>query len=905
MDSITSKFRRGVAGRLDSRFRLLRTCAVALITLVPTVSSMILFEPTASADVSSVSVSADSYSAGDTAANWTIDFHTPSSLSGTLGDTVTVTCPVGFDVSVAGTVSVDSTFGCNFGPPGSSSVGQAVTITLTGSCGGLTGPADTSVTLDGINASVGTYPTSGFTVSTSQDTNPVAATGAIPTDTITFDSEGGSAVSSMSGPDGTMITLPAAPTYPGYSFNGWFVATSGGSALTSPYTLAGSTTLYAQWSLSAYSITFAPNFPVPTKGSGTMATESVAFGVATVLPPDAFSDTGYTFAGWSTNPGGGGNTYSNGQSITVSAPVVLYAQWSANLYTVTYSANTSANTQTVGGNGAADKNSPYPWGATVTVLDNTGSLKLLGYAFVGWCTSDTATSPTTCNGTTYAAGSTFTITANTVLYSLWKAVATATLTVKAPTNGTVKGLYAVINCPQKCSTTLTQGSWVQLAPIANQGYNFTSWGGACAGSLVCVLQMNGNKNVSATFSPTPPATCETFGKALKVTLTAAQTSSGELTVLNGGGDYTLYLGTKIPNHQICTGTTYSSTTYPDLEISAIGKLTLGAVAATGEVIVSTTGSIAQGSDSIIGTPTLNLAAGSDIGVSSPLATAGVGVIDAKTTKGSIDIAGAAKNGLTLDLVVAGGASSTISVSNLAGEIAVGTVTALGTVTLQAATTGHITQASGNGVTSGNLLLEGNAGIGTSTAALAVDATGLVSTSDMSGEVDIASEGTTFEIGSISTTGVVNLSASGTVTESPTGELSLGQGATMSGSSLTLTNQKNSFAGDVTIQTSGNLDIGGNGVGSLNPGALGGTFTLNIVGSIQLDLGGYATLIAVAGNGLDIIVGGSIANHKPGHITAGGSVVMTTKDATATQVCIDQEIAGGNIISSSTGGDLCY
>ena len=33
----------------------------------------------------------------------------------------------------------------------------------------------------------------------------------------------------------------------GYTFAGWFAAASGGSALTSPYTLAGSVTLYAQW----------------------------------------------------------------------------------------------------------------------------------------------------------------------------------------------------------------------------------------------------------------------------------------------------------------------------------------------------------------------------------------------------------------------------------------------------------------------------------------------------------------------------------------------------------------------------------------------------------------------------------------------------------------------------------
>jgi len=67
------------------------------------------------------------------------------------------------------------------------------------------------------------------------------------TDTVSFNAEGGSAVSSLSGLDGTTVTLPSAPTYPSYTFDGWFTAASGGSALASPYTLAGSVTLFAQW----------------------------------------------------------------------------------------------------------------------------------------------------------------------------------------------------------------------------------------------------------------------------------------------------------------------------------------------------------------------------------------------------------------------------------------------------------------------------------------------------------------------------------------------------------------------------------------------------------------------------------------------------------------------------------
>ncbi|MGO9560917.1 MAG: InlB B-repeat-containing protein, partial [Acidimicrobiales bacterium] len=71
-----------------------------------------------------------------------------------------------------------------------------------------------------------------------------------PSDTVTFNSDGGAAVTSISGPDGSSITLPS-DTYPGYGFDGWFTAASGGTEVGgagSSYTIpSGGITLYAQW----------------------------------------------------------------------------------------------------------------------------------------------------------------------------------------------------------------------------------------------------------------------------------------------------------------------------------------------------------------------------------------------------------------------------------------------------------------------------------------------------------------------------------------------------------------------------------------------------------------------------------------------------------------------------------
>jgi hypothetical protein len=66
------------------------------------------------------------------------------------------------------------------------------------------------------------------------------------TDTVAFNSDGGAAVSSLSGPDGGSIALPS-DTYPDYTFVGWFTQASGGSEVGgagSSYTVpAGGATL--------------------------------------------------------------------------------------------------------------------------------------------------------------------------------------------------------------------------------------------------------------------------------------------------------------------------------------------------------------------------------------------------------------------------------------------------------------------------------------------------------------------------------------------------------------------------------------------------------------------------------------------------------------------------------------
>ena len=69
---------------------------------------------------------------------------------------------------------------------------------------------------------------------------------------VTFDSQGGNSISSGSFVSGESVTAPASsPTKSGYTFNGWFIASSGGTQVAFPHSpgVTNNITLFAQWTL--------------------------------------------------------------------------------------------------------------------------------------------------------------------------------------------------------------------------------------------------------------------------------------------------------------------------------------------------------------------------------------------------------------------------------------------------------------------------------------------------------------------------------------------------------------------------------------------------------------------------------------------------------------------------------
>ena len=102
--------------------------------------------------------------------------------------------------------------------------------------------------------------------------------------TITFDTDGGSAVAPITQDYGTAITAPADPTREGYTFIGWDKAI--------PSTMpAENVTITAKWKVNQYTITFDSN------GGSAVAPITQDYGTAITAPADPTRE-GSTFIGW-------------------------------------------------------------------------------------------------------------------------------------------------------------------------------------------------------------------------------------------------------------------------------------------------------------------------------------------------------------------------------------------------------------------------------------------------------------------------------------------------------------------------------------------------------------------------------------------------------------------------------
>ena len=116
--------------------------------------------------------------------------------------------------------------------------------------------------------------------------------------------------------------------------------------------------------------------------SGSVANQKITYGNKTALNANKFQKKGYTFKGWNTKKDGSGSVYANkadGSKLTKTngATVTLYAQWTANKYTITFNGNGSTS-------GSMKKLSNCKYGKKYTLTKN--GFKKKGYTFTGWTT---------------------------------------------------------------------------------------------------------------------------------------------------------------------------------------------------------------------------------------------------------------------------------------------------------------------------------------------------------------------------------------------------------------------------------------------------------------------------------------------------------------------------------------
>ncbi|MCK7488540.1 MAG: InlB B-repeat-containing protein [Bacillus subtilis] len=147
--------------------------------------------------------------------------------------------------------------------------------------------------------------------------------------TISFDTNGGSAVGDITQDYLSELTAPTAPTKDGYTFDGWYTTEAWTTAYVFSTMPAGNITIYAKWTLNNYTIDFVEN------GGSEVANITAAYG-SSVIGPVTPTKTGHSFEDWYSDPE---LTIPYVFSTMPLNGITLYAKWTINQYTLSFDAN--------------------------------------------------------------------------------------------------------------------------------------------------------------------------------------------------------------------------------------------------------------------------------------------------------------------------------------------------------------------------------------------------------------------------------------------------------------------------------------------------------------------------------------------------------------------------------------
>jgi uncharacterized repeat protein (TIGR02543 family) len=193
-------------------------------------------------------------------------------------------------------------------------------------------------------------------------------------------------------------------------------------------------------------------------GHTTVATPGITGTAPTCTAPDyTATTTAAAYPGWIRCSGGADDNY----AFVTSATATLTVTGAPSTYTLLYNGNGSTS-----GKAPVDAKSPYAAGATVSVLANQGTCPLAksGSTFAGWNTAADG------SGSAYAAGATFAIGSNTVLYAQWAPIRyTVTYSGNGATSGSAP-VDAAAYAPGARATVLGN-----TGGLTRAGYVFSGW----------------------------------------------------------------------------------------------------------------------------------------------------------------------------------------------------------------------------------------------------------------------------------------------------------------------------------------------------------------------------------------------------------------------------------------------
>ena len=344
--------------------------------------------------------------------------------------------------------------------------------------------------------------------------------------TVTYDSRGGSSITSGSTvTDGSIASSPGTPTRAGYTFNGWFAASSGGTAISFPWThgKTANFTLYAQWTANSLIVTYDSRGGSSITSGSTVTDGSIASSPGT---PTKGTDV---FKGWYTATSGGSAIsfpWTHGKT----ANFTLYAQWVTNQATlsVTNAPTTLAYQSTVtlgtsGGSGTGAVTFATTTSSVCSVVAGTGVVTML----VGTGTCSIAA--------TKAGDDDFAAAYGSVNITAGLASQTA-LSVSGSSSGAFGSTVALSTSGGSTSGSITWSAGTSTACTVDSSgvVTVTSGTGTCA----ITATMAGNTNYGPVTSSSKSISVSTVAQAT-LTVTSTETDYGTpLTLTTSGGSGT-------------------------------------------------------------------------------------------------------------------------------------------------------------------------------------------------------------------------------------------------------------------------------------------------------------------------------------------------------------------------------